>query len=52
VSEDGKKATRHPIKLGTRNRDYYEVLSGLRSGDVVVISSYSAFDKAQTLYFN
>lgn len=52
LTDEGSKAVRRPIKLGRRNKDYYEVLSGLQAGEVVITSSYSAFDKADTLYFN
>jgi HlyD family secretion protein len=51
VNPDGNSATRREIKLGKKNQNYYQILSGLSTGEQVVTSNYSAFDKAQTLYF-
>jgi len=51
VNPDGNSATRREIKLGKKNQDYYQILSGLSKGEQVIISNYSAFDKAQTLSF-
>ncbi|WP_125560853.1 efflux RND transporter periplasmic adaptor subunit [Pseudoalteromonas rubra] len=48
----GDTATRKNIVLGKKNRDYFEVLDGLAPGDQVITSSYSHFDKAQTLQLN
>ncbi len=52
LEPDGRRASRRAIKLGERNKDYFLVVSGLKAGEVVVISSYSAFDKADTLVLN
>ena len=46
LNEDNTIAERRLIKLGKKNKNYYQVLEGLRAGDRVVTSSYSAFDKA------
>lgn len=43
VSEDGNSAYKTPIKLGSQNTEYYEVLEGLQPGDKVITSSYSNF---------
>lgn len=51
LSEDGSYATRRLIKLGKQNQDYYQVLAGLNLGEKVITSNYSAFDKADTIYF-
>ncbi|MCJ8319287.1 MAG: biotin/lipoyl-binding protein [Colwellia sp.] len=51
LNPDGNSATRRDIKLGKKNQDYYQVLSGLNADEQVVTSNYNAFDKAQTLYF-
>ncbi|WP_105188724.1 efflux RND transporter periplasmic adaptor subunit [Pseudoalteromonas sp. T1lg48] len=51
MSEDNSQALRREIRLGRKNQDYYEVLSGLEAGDRVITSSYSNFDKAQQLQF-
>ncbi|KAF7787747.1 HlyD family secretion protein [Pseudoalteromonas rubra] len=48
----GDTAIRKNIVLGKKNRDYFEVLDGLAPGDQVITSSYSHFDKAQTLQLN
>lgn len=46
VDKDGHRARRVPIKLGRQNTEHYEVLSGLRPGDRVLISGYEAFGDA------
>ena len=51
ISEDGKSATKRPIKLGRQNQDQYEVLEGLEAGDRVITSSYSQFGDYEQLYF-
>lgn len=43
LSEDGNSAYKTPIKLGSQNTEYYEVLEGLQPGDKVITSSYSNF---------
>jgi HlyD family secretion protein len=42
-------AIRRDIRLGKKNQDYFEVLSGLQVGEQVITSSYVNFDKAQQL---
>ncbi len=42
-------ATKRDVKLGRQNPDMYEVLEGLRPGDRVVTSRYSAFNNADEL---
>jgi HlyD family secretion protein len=49
VSDDGSKAYKVDIQLGRQNPDYYEVLSGLKSGDKVVTSSYENYGNMQEL---
>jgi HlyD family secretion protein len=49
LQTDGNTAERRNIRLGKKNRDYYQVLDGLAAGEQVIISSYSSFDSAQTL---
>jgi HlyD family secretion protein len=41
VDRGGKSATKRQVEIGRRNADYFEVLSGLRPGERVIISSYS-----------
>lgn len=49
LSKDGKTAYKADIQLGNQNPNYYEVLSGLKSGDKVVTSSYENFGNMQEL---
>ncbi|QFU06336.1 Multidrug resistance protein MdtA precursor [Pseudoalteromonas sp. THAF3] len=51
MNDDNSGAVRRDIRLGRKNQDYYEVLSGLEPGDKVITSSYANFDKAQQLQF-
>ncbi|TQV89648.1 efflux RND transporter periplasmic adaptor subunit [Aliikangiella coralliicola] len=52
LDADGSMATKRSIKLGKKNQQYYQVLSGLGIGEHIITSSYSAFDKAETLTIN
>ncbi|WP_046006627.1 efflux RND transporter periplasmic adaptor subunit [Pseudoalteromonas rubra] len=52
LDKESNKAIRKSIRLGKKNNDYFEVLSGLNAGDVVITSSYSAFNNADTLMLN
>ncbi|WP_072315543.1 efflux RND transporter periplasmic adaptor subunit [Sinomicrobium oceani] len=52
VSEDGKTAYRQPIRLGSQNTEYYEVLEGLQPGDRVITSGYDNFGDIQELVLN
>ena len=49
VSQDGTTAQRREIELGRQTPRQFEVLSGLRPGDRVVVSSYAAFGDADRL---
>ncbi len=49
LTPNGDKATRRDIRLGKKNQDYFEVLSGLSLGEQVITSSYGHFDQAQQL---
>jgi HlyD family secretion protein len=49
VSDNGKTAYKVDIQLGRQNPDYYEVLSGLKAGDKVVVSSYENYGSMQEL---
>ncbi len=48
ISEEGV-ATKREIELGAQNPDYFEVHSGLETGDKVILSSYESFGNAQQL---
>jgi len=45
VAADGGHAERRRIRLGARNSDQVEVLSGLQPGEHVITSDYAAFEK-------
>jgi HlyD family secretion protein len=51
VAKNGESAARRSIRLGKKNRHYFEVLSGLDKGEQVITSSYNNFSKAQQLHF-
>ena len=44
-----KKVVKRNIVLGNKNPEYFEVLSGLTPGEVVITSSYENFEHADTL---
>ena len=48
VTENGK-AVRKNISLGRENPLYYEVLSGLKEGEQVIVSDYSDYKKYEIL---
>jgi HlyD family secretion protein len=49
VAPNGHSALKRRIKLGRRNADQVEVLSGLREGDRVVTSDYTGFERIDRL---
>ncbi len=49
VVDDEGRASRREVKLGRQNPDHYEVTDGLRPGERVVTSRYSAFNDADEL---
>ena len=50
LNADGTKATKHSVRIGRQNPQYYEVLEGLAPGDKVIISAYDSFgDKDELL---
>lgn len=49
LDKSGNTAYRADLQLGRQNPEYYEVLSGLKVGDKVIISSYENYDKFQEL---
>lgn len=52
LSEDGKSAVRRDIRLGRRNPQFIEVLSGLEPGEKVVTSSYESFLQMDRVEFD
>jgi len=51
VSADGHHADRRRIKLGRRNSEQVEVLSGLKAGERVVTSDYEGYEKLDRIQF-
>ncbi|TNE71534.1 HlyD family efflux transporter periplasmic adaptor subunit [bacterium] len=49
ISDDKTIAERTIIKLGRQNPDYFEVLSGLKSGDAVITSAYDTYKDAERI---
>ena len=45
VDKSGRRAERRRIRLGRRNAEQVEVLSGLAAGERVITSDYSGFEK-------
>jgi HlyD family secretion protein len=49
LAKDGKSALRRTIKIGRRNAEQVEVLSGLAAGDQVITSDYTGFERIDRL---
>ncbi|HVQ07540.1 MAG TPA: efflux RND transporter periplasmic adaptor subunit [Allosphingosinicella sp.] len=49
VSPDGRSAERRQVRLGRRNPEFVEVLSGLEPGERVITSSYTSFRERDRL---
>jgi HlyD family secretion protein len=49
LDADGRHARRRPVKVGRRNPEEAEILSGLSAGDRIVTSNTAAYDKAGIL---
>jgi len=49
LSEDGSRAYKVDIQLGSQNTEYYEIIKGLKAGDKVVTSSYESFNNIEQL---
>ena len=43
LNADGTKATKHSVRIGRQNPQYYERLEGLAPRDKIIISSYDSF---------
>jgi HlyD family secretion protein len=52
VGPDGTSATKRNVQIGRRNAEYFEVLSGLKAGERVIISSYSGLVDKDHLSFD
>ena len=51
LAPDGRSAIRRNVRLGRRNPQYVEVLDGLKPGERVIVSSYTAFEKMDRVEF-
>jgi HlyD family secretion protein len=51
VDASGKKAVKRNISLGRKNPEFFEVLSGLKSGEKVITSGYENFGDKEVLVF-
>ncbi len=49
VDENGKQASKRTVRLGRKNPQSIEVLTGLSKGDRVITSSYASFADAEQL---
>jgi HlyD family secretion protein len=49
VEGDGKEARRRRVRLGRRNSEQVEVLSGLKAGERVIISDYGNYDRIERI---
>lgn len=49
LSPDGKTARKIDIEIGRQNPQQYEILSGLKPGDKVIINGYDRFDDTEVL---
>jgi len=52
LDDGGKSAHRRRVKLGRRNGEQVEVLSGLAAGDRVIISDYATYDRIDRIDLN
>ena len=46
---NGDKAVKVPLSIGRQNPQQYEVTSGLKPGDLVIINGYDTFGEAEEL---
>ncbi|MDE6548380.1 MAG: efflux transporter periplasmic adaptor subunit, partial [Muribaculaceae bacterium] len=49
LSPDGKTARKTEIEIGRQNPQQYEIISGLQSGDMVLLSGYDKFGEIEEL---
>ena len=51
LDKSGKFAVKRNITLGKQNQEFYEVLSGLASGEKVITSGYELFGESKKIIF-
>lgn len=49
MDKNGKQAQRRAIKIGRQNPDYFEITSGLKNGEKVILNGYENYGKAEIL---
>ena len=49
IEQNGAQAVRRDIRLGRKNPEYFEIISGLEEGDRVITSSYDHFGDNEVL---
>jgi HlyD family secretion protein len=49
LGPNGRTAQRRALRIGRRNSEQLEILGGVRAGERVIVSSYSAFGKSERL---
>jgi HlyD family secretion protein len=49
LEADGRSATRRRVKLGRRNAEQVEVLSGLNAGERVIVSDYAGLERIERI---
>lgn len=52
VDKTGRKAKRRSIRLNRQNKEFYEVTSGLKSDEKIIINGYSFINQYDVVYFN
>lgn len=51
LNDDGTEATKRNIRIGKQNPQYYEVLEGLKAGEMVITSGYEMFGTNDRITF-
>ncbi len=51
VNADKTRAVKVPVTIGRQNPRQYEITEGLQPGDLVIVSGYDTFGKAEELVF-
>ena len=49
LDKSGNEAVRRAVKLGRRNVEHVEVLTGLALGERVIVSDYSTYEHIETI---
>ncbi|NQZ21602.1 MAG: HlyD family efflux transporter periplasmic adaptor subunit [Colwellia sp.] len=49
LNDNGTTAERRLIKLGKKNKNYFQIIEGLTAGERVITSNYNAFNRADII---